>query len=113
MTRSLPGDDAMKGEDLLRGCGFVEIWVQRFFQDEGGSKRSSIVRKLPGITHFCPVLSRGRGKGWETLRTLTQLEHIRTPYDLTDPEMPGDRSCIQNTKPLGHSIVPERLGVFV
>lgn len=47
------------------------------------------VARLTGITHFCPVSARFSGKGWTTLRTLTRLEHICTPYGLTDDEMAG------------------------
>lgn len=47
------------------------------------------VARLTGMTHFCPVSARFSGKGWATLRTLTRLEHICTPYGLTDDEMAG------------------------
>jgi len=47
------------------------------------------IARLTGITHFCPVSARFSGKGWATLRTLTRLEHICTPYGLTDDEMAG------------------------
>jgi hypothetical protein len=47
------------------------------------------IARLTGITHFCPVSARFSAKGWATLRTLTNLEHICTPYGLTDDEMAG------------------------
>ncbi|MEN6333658.1 MAG: hypothetical protein ABFE01_05315 [Phycisphaerales bacterium] len=47
------------------------------------------IARLTGITHFCPVSARFSGTGWATLRTLTKLEHICTPYGLTDDEMAG------------------------
>jgi len=47
------------------------------------------VARLTGITHFCPVSARFTGPGWATLQTLTRLEHICTPYGLTDAEMAG------------------------
>ncbi len=45
------------------------------------------VARLTGVTHFCPVIARFSPKGWLSLRTLTHLEHICTPYGLTDDEM--------------------------
>jgi hypothetical protein len=47
------------------------------------------VARLTGITHFCPVSARFSGKGWTTLQSLPHLEHICTPYGLTDAEMAG------------------------
>ena len=47
------------------------------------------VARLTGITHFCPVSARFTGKGWSTLQSLSRLEHICTPYGLTDDEMAG------------------------
>ena len=45
--------------------------------------------RLTGLSGVCPVYARFSGKGWMTLRTLTGLEHICTPYGLTDDEMAG------------------------
>jgi len=47
------------------------------------------VARLTGLSGICPVYARFSGKGWRTLQTLTQLEHICTPYGLTDNEMAG------------------------
>ena len=47
------------------------------------------VARLTGVTHFCPVTARFSGQGWATLQGLTHLEHICTPYGLTDSEMAG------------------------
>ena len=47
------------------------------------------IAKLTGITHFCPVSARFSAKGWTTLQGLPHLEHICTPYGLTDAEMAG------------------------
>jgi hypothetical protein len=45
--------------------------------------------RLTGLSGVCPVYARFSGKGWRTLQSLTQLEHICTPYGLTDDEMAG------------------------
>ena len=45
--------------------------------------------RLTGLSGVCPVYARFSGRGWMTLRTLTGLEHICTPYGLTDDEMAG------------------------
>jgi hypothetical protein len=47
------------------------------------------VARLTGVTHFCPVTARFSGSGWAMLQCLTHLEHICTPYGLTDSEMAG------------------------
>ena len=47
------------------------------------------VARLTGLTHFCPVTARFSGKGWSMLQSLPGLEHICTPYRLTDAEMAG------------------------
>jgi hypothetical protein len=47
------------------------------------------VARLTGITHFCPVTAHFSGQGWATLKPLTALTHICTPYGLTDAEMAG------------------------
>jgi hypothetical protein len=45
--------------------------------------------RLTGLSGVCPVYARFSGRGWATLQSLTQLEHICTPYGLTDDEMAG------------------------
>lgn len=45
------------------------------------------VARLTGITHFCPVSAHFTAQGWLMLRSLPRLEHICTPYGLTDAEM--------------------------
>ncbi len=47
------------------------------------------VARLTGVTHFCLVTARFSGRGWATLQCLTHLEHICTPYGLTDSEVAG------------------------
>jgi len=47
------------------------------------------IARLTGITHFCPVTARFSGPGWATLKPLSGLTHICTPYGLTDAEMAG------------------------
>lgn len=47
------------------------------------------IARLTGLSGVCPVYARFSGKGWATLQSLTQLEHICTPYGLTDDEMAG------------------------
>jgi len=47
------------------------------------------IARLTGVSGICPVYARFSGKGWATLQSLTQLEHICTPYGLTDDEMAG------------------------
>ena len=45
------------------------------------------IAKLTGMTHFCPVLARFTPKGWAMLASLPCLEHICTPYGLTDADV--------------------------
>jgi len=47
------------------------------------------VARLTGLTHFCPVMGRFSGQGWQMLQTLPRLTHICTPYGLMDEEMAG------------------------
>jgi hypothetical protein len=47
------------------------------------------IARLTGLSGICPVYACFSGQGWTTLQTLTQLEHICTPYGLTDSEMAG------------------------
>jgi hypothetical protein len=47
------------------------------------------VARLTGLSGVCPVYARFSGAGWRTLQSLPQLEHICTPYGLTDDEMAG------------------------
>jgi hypothetical protein len=45
------------------------------------------VARLTGLTHFCPVSARFTARGWLMLQSLPRLEHICTPYGLTNAEM--------------------------
>jgi hypothetical protein len=45
------------------------------------------VAKLTGLTHFCPVYARFTPKSWALLAQLPHLEHICTPYGLTDADI--------------------------
>jgi hypothetical protein len=45
------------------------------------------IAKLTGMTHFCPVSSRFTPKSWALLASLPRLEHICTPYGLTDADV--------------------------
>lgn len=45
------------------------------------------IAKLTGMTHFCPVYSQFTPKSWSLLAQLPHLEHICTPYGLTDADI--------------------------
>jgi hypothetical protein len=45
------------------------------------------VAKLTGLTHFCPVSARFTPGSWAMLASLPRLEHICTPYGLTDADV--------------------------
>ena len=45
------------------------------------------VAKLTGMTHFCPVNARFTPKSWALPALLPRLEHICTPYGLTDADV--------------------------
>jgi hypothetical protein len=45
------------------------------------------IARLTGVTHFCPVYARFTPKSWALLASLPRLEHICTPYGLTDAEV--------------------------
>ena len=45
------------------------------------------IAKLTGLTHFCPVYARFTPKSLALLAQLPRLEHICTPYGLTDADV--------------------------
>jgi len=45
------------------------------------------IAKLTGMTHFCPVYAHFSPRSWALLASLPRLEHICTPYGLTDADM--------------------------
>ena len=76
--------------DCLKSLAADDVQVLDFLQPVQIDDASlPHVARLTGLTHFCPVTARFSGNGWSTLQSLSKLEHICTPHELTDAEMAG------------------------
>jgi len=76
--------------DCLKSLGPADVQDLDFLQPtQVDDAILPYVAKLTGLTHFCPVTARFSGRGWSMLQSLPRLEHICTPYELTDAEMAG------------------------
>jgi hypothetical protein len=83
-----PGVTRRQCLDVLQSLGPEDVQILDFLAPlQVDDEFLPYVARLTGLTHFCPVLAHFSADGWLSLRTLSHLEHICTPYGLTDAQM--------------------------